>query len=69
MISVNLNFGKFSQSEECQTIIKKNRISAHVESGDNFFDNSNSQENIFDLCWHSKIMTKIDENAKNKLMS
>ena len=50
MISVNLNFGKFSQSEECQTIIKKNRISAHVESGDNFFDNSNSQENIYDLC-------------------
>ena len=46
---VILNFGKFSKFEECQTIIKENRISIHVKREDNFFDSNNSQEKIYDF--------------------
>ena len=44
---VSLNFANFLQTQECESIMKENRILIHVEIGNILFDDENSQEIIY----------------------
>ena len=44
---MTMNLANFLQSPECKSIMKGNRTSIHVESGDIRFDNKTSQESIY----------------------
>ena len=45
----NMDFLSFLQSETCAGIMKKNKIKIHIESGDIYYDNSNTNESIYDF--------------------
>ena len=45
----NVDFLAFLQTETCATIMKKNKIKIHIESGDIYYDNTNTNESIYDF--------------------
>ena len=55
----NLKFLKYLQSDICGAILFCNKIKIHVETGDIFFDNVNSNESIYNF-----FLTQQDETKK-----
>ena len=55
----NLKFLKYLQSDICDAILVCNKIKIHVETGDIFFDNVNSNESIYNF-----FLTQQDETKK-----
>ena len=54
----NLEFLEFLQSDECKEILLTNKLQSHIETGNIYYDNQDTNESIYDFFLNNKIQIK-----------
>ena len=54
----NLEFLEFLQSDECKEILLTNKLQIHIETGNIYYDNQDTNESIYDFFLNNKIQIK-----------
>ena len=54
----NLEFLDFLQSDECKEIFLVNKLQIHIETGNIYYDNKDTNESIYDFFLNNKIQIK-----------